>query len=345
MLFDTTFSLKKFNTFGFEAIAEKAFQVKNAQDLITSLQECQTQKLAWRVLGGGSNVVLSEFLPGLTLLMEIKGRQLVQETKSAWIIEVGAGENWHDFVAWTLKQGWPSLENLALIPGTCGAAPIQNIGAYGSEVAQFIHSVKVLDTTMLNQSNPWIEINKNDCQFSYRDSIFKHEPHRYIVTHVNFAIPKSWTPNLSYAELARFAATQNKELITPEQIFDQVCAIRKSKLPDPAIIGNAGSFFHNPIVDQARYEVLKKNFPGLVSYPASSGDGEIQYKLAAGWLIDQCGFKGARLGNVGVFDKQALVLINHGSGTSRELLELAQRIKEKIHAVYGVDLIQEPVNF
>ncbi len=345
MLFDTTFSLKKFNTFGFDAIAEKACQIQSPEDLIASLQACQSQNMTWRILGGGSNVVLNESLPGLTLLMQIKGRQLVKETESEWIIEAGAGENWHEFVSWTLKQGWPGLENLALIPGTCGAAPIQNIGAYGSEVAGFIQSVKALDTTILNQANPWVELNKNDCQFGYRDSIFKHEPNRYVVTQVNFVIPKNWVPNLSYAELAKFAVTQTNRPITPERIFDQVCAIRQSKLPDPNIIGNAGSFFHNPIVDQAKHDALKANFPGLVSYPASSRDGEVQYKLAAGWLIDQCGFKGARLGNVGVFDKQALVLVNHGSGTSRELLELAQRIKEKIHAVYGVDLIQEPVNF
>lgn len=345
MLFDTTFSLKKFNTFGFDAIAEKACQIRSPEDLIASLKACQPQNLTWRILGGGSNVVLNESLPGLTLLMQIKGRQLVKETESEWIIEAGAGENWHEFVSWTLKQGWPGLENLALIPGTCGAAPIQNIGAYGSEVAGFIQSVKALDTTILNQANPWVELNKNDCQFGYRDSIFKHEPNRYVVTQVNFVIPKNWVPNLSYAELAKFAVTQTNRPITPERIFDQVCAIRQSKLPDPNIIGNAGSFFHNPIVDQAKHDALKANFPELVSYPASSRDGEVQYKLAAGWLIDQCGFKGARLGNVGVFDKQALVLVNHGSGTSRELLELAQRIKEKIHAVYGVDLIQEPVNF
>ena len=347
MLFDTNIPLKNFNSFGFDAIAQKAVHILKPEDLIPALQECQAQQWPWRVLGGGSNVVLTEHLEGLTLLMGIKGRQLVDQNESHWIIQAGAGENWHDFVAWTLAQGWPGLENLALIPGTCGAAPIQNIGAYGSEVAQFIQTVNALDTTLLGQPNPWVEINTKDCAFSYRDSIFKHEPNRYIVTHVNFAIPKNWIPNLNYAELAKFAQSQTEQR-TPKQIFDEVCRVRQSKLPDPKVIGNAGSFFHNPIVDDAKHNELKTKFPGLVSYPAPSinevNDSQ-QYKLAAGWLIDQCGFKGMRLGNVGVYDKQALVLVNHGSGTSTELLELARRIKEKIHAVYGVDLIQEPVIF
>lgn len=343
MLFDTNISLKNLNSFGFEAIAEKALHAQNTGDLINALKVCQSEKLAWRVLGGGSNVVLSEFLPGLTILIHIKGKRLLKETDEAWIIETGAGENWHEFVQWTINQGWPGLENLALIPGTCGAAPIQNIGAYGSEVAQFIQSVIAIDTESLDSINPFVQIQAEDCQFSYRDSIFKHDPNRYIVTQVNFAIPKNWTPNLSYAELAKYAQTNHS--ITAQQIFDQVCLVRQSKLPDPKLIGNAGSFFHNPIVNQTKYEQLKTQFPDLVAYQTQSDKGVTQYKLAAGWLIDQCGFKGYRHGNVGVFDKQALVLVNHGSGTSSELLELAQQIKEKIHAVYGVDLIQEPVNF
>ena len=304
MLFDTNIPLKKLNSFGFDAIAEKAVRIEKPEDLIHVLRECQAQDLAWRTLGGGSNVVLNDKLPGLTLLMQIKGRKLIEESPSHWIIQVGAGENWHEFVEWTLSKGWPGLENLALIPGTCGAAPIQNIGAYGSEVAQTIQSVRALDLNKLHEDNPWIDIQNKDCAFTYRDSLFKHEPNRYVVTQVTFALPKEWVPNLSYAELAKHieqhsdganvatsVSPSTLPSITPKQIFDAVCAIRQAKLPDPNVIGNAGSFFHNPIVDADKHNELKAKFPGLVSYPAGTVDGKTQFKLAAGWLIDQCGFK------------------------------------------------------
>jgi UDP-N-acetylmuramate dehydrogenase len=344
MLFDTNIPLKNLNSFGFDAIAEKAICIEKPEDLVPALKECQSQGWAWRTLGGGSNVVLNDKLDGLTLLMRIKGRRLIDQTPSHWIIQVGAGENWHDFVAWTLEQGWPGLENLALIPGTCGAAPIQNIGAYGSEVAQTIQSVRVLDLNMLHEADPWIDIQNKDCALSYRDSLFKHDPNRYIVTQVTFALPKEWAPNLSYAELANYIEQHTSVTsVTPKQIFDAVCTIRQAKLPDPKVIGNAGSFFHNPIVSSAKHHELKAKFPNLVAYPTSGKDGQAQFKLAAGWLIDQCGFKGYRSGNVGVYDKQALVLVHYGQGSGAELLELARLIKEKIHAVYGVDLIQEPV--
>ena len=348
MLFDTNIPLKKLNSFGFDAIAEKAVCIKNPGELIHVLRECQAQGLAWRTLGGGSNVVLNDKLPGLTLLMQIKGRKLIEESPTHWMIQAGAGENWHEFVEWTLSKGWPGLENLALIPGTCGAAPIQNIGAYGSEVAQTIQSVRALDLNMLHEADPWVDIQNKDCAFNYRDSLFKHEPNRYIVTQVTFALPKEWVPNLSYAELAKHIEQHSNDAsvlpsVTPKQIFDAVCTIRQAKLPDPKVIGNAGSFFHNPIVDAEKHNELKAKFPGLVSYPAGTVEGQTQFKLAAGWLIDQCGFKGFKYGNVGVYDKQALVLVHFGEGSGAELLQLAALIKEKIHAVYGVDLIQEPV--
>ena len=347
MLFDTNIPLKKLNSFGFDAIAEKAVRIEKSEELIHVLRECQAQDLAWRTLGGGSNVVLNDKLPGLTLLMQIKGRKLIEESPSHWIIQVGAGENWHEFVEWTLSKGWPGLENLALIPGTCGAAPIQNIGAYGSEVAQTIQSVRALDLNKLHEDNPWIDIQNKDCAFTYRDSLFKHEPNRYIVTQVTFALPKEWVPNLSYAELAKHIEQHSDDAstlpsITPKQIFDAVCAIRQAKLPDPKVIGNAGSFFHNPIVDADKHDELKAKFPGLVSYPAGRVEGQTQFKLAAGWLIDQCGFKGKRVGPVGVYENQALVLVNHGGGTSTDILNLAKSIQEEVQGKFGVPLEIEP---
>jgi UDP-N-acetylmuramate dehydrogenase len=339
--------LKKFNTFGFDVLADHAFSVHSGADLIESLEIAQKNQWPWRVLGSGSNVVLTKNLPGLTLLMQIMGRELVEETPSHWMIEVGAGENWHEFVEWTIQQGWGGLENLALIPGTCGAAPIQNIGAYGLEAGDLIESVTALDTHKINErsklseSNPWIEIKKSDCQFAYRDSLFKKDPSRYIVTKVRFALPKNWQANLSYAELEkRFSGDIS---ISAKSIFDAVCDIRRSKLPDPQVLGNAGSFFHNPIVDQATYTALKQKFPSLISFATDTVNGEVHFKLAAGWLIDQCGLKGYRAGPVGVYEKQALVLVHYGQGSGKQLLELATHIRATVKEKFGVTLSQEPV--
>lgn len=333
--------LKKFNTFGFEVLADHAVSVLSGEDLIFSLQTAKKNNWPWRVLGSGSNVVLTKNLPGLTLLIQIMGRELVEETPTHWIIEVGAGENWHEFVEWTIQQGWGGLENLALIPGTCGAAPIQNIGAYGLEAGDLIESVTALDTTKLDDPNPWVEIKKEECQFAYRDSLFKKDPSRYIVTKVRFALPKNWQANLSYAELEkRFSGNVS---ISAKAIFDAVCDIRRSKLPDPQVLGNAGSFFHNPIVDEATYIALKQKFPSLVSFATDPVNGKTHFKLAAGWLIDQCGLKGHRAGPVGVYEKQALVLVHYGQGSGKQLLELAAYIRATVQEKFGVTLSQEPV--
>ena len=343
MTFEINTCLQKFNTFGFKVTAEQSIWVKNQAELLSAMRIAHSENKPWRVLGGGSNVVLTQDLPGITLMMRIPGKKLLRETPTHWIIEAGAGENWHDFVAWTLDQGWPGLENLALIPGTCGAAPIQNIGAYGLEVGQYVESVEALDTSILNEANPWVRISGKECEFSYRDSLFKRIPNRYIVTQVNFAIPKVWQANLSYTELAK--KLSGLEPISAQAIFKCICDIRRSKLPDPDLLGNAGSFFHNPVVDENQLIQMKQQFPNLVFFATDSSQGQARYKIAAGWLIDQCGFKGYRQGNVGVYSQQALVLVNHGGGHGKELLALAQTIKEKIHAKFGVDLTQEPVVF
>jgi UDP-N-acetylmuramate dehydrogenase len=347
MPFEINIPLKKFNTFGFEVSADQAFYVTSREDLINGAQTAQEHHWPWRVLGSGSNVVLTENLPGLTLLMQIMGKNLVAETPEQWIIEVGAGENWHEFVEWTIEQGFAGLENLALIPGTCGAAPIQNIGAYGLEAGDLIESVTALDTSRLKENDPWVEIKKDHCQFAYRDSLFKKDPNRFIVTKVRFALPKAWQPNLSYAELAKRFSTGNQ--VSARDIFNAVCEIRSSKLPNPSELGNAGSFFHNPIVDDATHTQLKNKFPDLVSYPADLIDAKSidqpRFKLAAGWLIDQCGLKGYRKGHVGVYEKQALVLVHHGEGTGKELLALADEIRGKVKEKFGVTLHQEPVIF
>ena len=336
------FPLKSLNSFGFDVKAKEFIAVESSANLRSAIDYAQAHSLPWFVIGGGSNLVIHNDFPGLTIHVQIMGKKLVSKTATHAFVDVGAGENWHAFVQWSLDNQLPGLENLALIPGTCGAAPIQNIGAYGCEIGQWIDSVEVLDTYESDEDRMWQTLTRSDCQFQYRHSVFKKDPGRYIVTQVRLAIPLVWRPNLQYAELAKHVA--NISPLLPKDVFAAVCHIRQAKLPDPKVLGNAGSFFHNPIVDESTYLSLKNQFPDLVAYPSDTLNGTPQFKLAAGWLIDACGFKGFRQGNVGVYHQQALVLVNYGHGNGKELLDLARTIQEKIHAVYGVDLTQEPIN-
>ena len=325
--------LKHRNSFGLDSTAELAYEITSAEQLPDLLRRLVDKKIAWRALGGGSNVILPESLPGATLLINILGQEIIcSDNENSWL-SVGAGVNWHDLVAWTLEHDLPGLENLALIPGTVGAAPIQNIGAYGVEVGEYIDSIEAFDSKVQD----FVTLPKETCQFAYRDSYFKQHPNRFIVTKVVFKIPKTWQARLQYADLAR-QFSESKSSPSAKQIFDAVCAIRSRKLPDPKVIGNAGSFFQNPIVSTEQCEQLIKKFPNLVSYPDTPG----MQKLAAGWLIDQCGFKGKRVGPVGVYENQALVLVNHGGGTSIDILNLAKNIQEEVLGKFGVQLEIEP---
>ena len=326
-------SLQGRNTFGLTSQAEMAYEITTAEQIPAILQEITAKKLPWRILGGGSNVILPETLLGATLLMNIPGQEILFADEQATYIKVGGGISWHEFVAWTLEKNLPGLENLALIPGTVGAAPIQNIGAYGVEIADYIDCIEVFDTKIFQ----FVKLLPTDCQFAYRDSLFKHQPSRYIVTKVIFRIPQAWQANIAYADLANTFTNQTISP-SPEDIFLAVCKIRLAKLPNPQKIGNAGSFFQNPIVSNQQYETLLKEFPLLVSYPDTKGNR----KLAAGWLIDQCGFKGQRMGNVGVYDKQALVLVNHGGATAKDVLHLAKSIQDSVQEKFGVALLTEP---
>ncbi|MBU3540775.1 UDP-N-acetylmuramate dehydrogenase [Polynucleobacter sp. UB-Tiil-W10] len=324
--------LKHRNTFGFDANAELAYEITSPEQIPAIISEVKKQKLPWRILGGGSNVILPENLPGATLLMNILRQEVLSTDENATLLAVGAGVNWHELVAWTLENDLPGLENLALIPGTVGASPIQNIGAYGVEVADYIESIEAFDV----KEHAFVTITKEACQFAYRDSFFKQHPNRFIVTKVVFKIPKAWEPRIHYADLAKqFPEHSNP---SPEDIFLAVCKIRTHKLPDPKVIGNAGSFFQNPIIPNEQYETLLKAHAALVSYPDMPG----KRKLAAGWLIDQCGFKGQRMGSVGVYENQALVLVNHGGGSAQDILGLAKCIQDKVRAEFGVSLTIEP---
>jgi UDP-N-acetylmuramate dehydrogenase len=326
-------SLKHRNSFGLESTAELAYEIISVDQLPALMRELEEKKLTWRVLGGGSNVILSDSLPGVTLLINILGEAIVRSDEENSWLSVGAGVNWHELVSWTLEHNLPGLENLALIPGTVGAAPIQNIGAYGVEIGQYIESIEAFDSA----AHAFVTLPQQACRFAYRDSYFKQNPNRFIVTKVVFKIPKAWRARLQYVDLVKQFAGSNSSP-TAKQIFDAVCAIRSKKLPDPAVIGNAGSFFQNPIVGNQQFERLIKEFPNLVSYPDAIGTR----KLAAGWLIDQCGFKGKRVGPVGVYENQALVLVNHGGGTSTDILDLAKNIQEVVLDKFGVQLEIEP---
>lgn len=324
--------LKHRNTFGFDASAELAYEITSPEQIPEVISKVTNQKLTWRVLGGGSNVILPKVLPGVTLLINITGQEIISSDDDATYLAVGGGVNWHELVAWTLENNLPGLENLALIPGTVGAAPIQNIGAYGVEIADYIDRIEAFDA----KDQAFVTLTKDACHFAYRDSYFKQNPHRFIVTKVVFRIHKNWNARIHYADLAKqFTDNSNP---SPEEIFLEVCRIRTYKLPDPKMIGNAGSFFQNPIVPTEQYETLLRSHADLVSYPDATG----KRKLAAGWLIDQCGFKGQRLGSVGVYENQALVLVNHGGGTAQDILGLAKCIQDKVRAEFGVSLQIEP---
>ena len=356
MLVEKNCSLQPYNTFGIMARADALVRVRSVQDLhaVRATPAFVSQPLF--VLGGGSNIVLTGDLHSLVLKIEIMGRRLVQETASDWIVEVGAGEPWHGAVDWTLAQGYAGLENLALIPGTVGASPVQNIGAYGVELQDRFDSLDAFDLL----TGEVFTLNAAQCAFGYRDSVFKHAPAasdgppgslprgmglagRAVITQVRFRLTKTWKPELGYTELERRAQEMGSAAPTPRQVFDWVCEIRRAKLPDPAVLGNAGSFFKNPTVSPEQCADIIARDPKVVHYLLADG----RIKLAAGWMIDACGWKGKSVGNAAVYEKQALVLVNRGEGgdnvTGGEVMTLARAIQTSVYERFGIRLEPEPV--
>ena len=327
--------LSALNTFGLRARAARLVRLRSADQLAAVIAEPDWASRPRLVLGGGSNVVLCGDFAGTVLKVEIKGRRLVREEAAAWIVEAAGGESWHDFVCWTLAQGWPGLENLSLIPGTVGAAPIQNIGAYGLELAERFESLDAFDL----HSGARQTFDVQGCAFGYRDSVFKRNPGRWLVTAVRFRLPRPWQARLAYAELVREVQAAGVSSPAALDISDAVCAIRRRKLPDLAEIGNAGSFFKNPVVDAAHCARLLASHPAMPHYPQADGSE----KLAAGWLIEQAGWRGRDLGAVGSFERQALVLVNRGGATGADLIRLAQAIMVDVEGRFGVRLEPEPV--
>jgi UDP-N-acetylmuramate dehydrogenase len=330
------FPLQSLNTFGIAASAHAYLRITNTEQLIGVYADTNWRALPRLVLGGGSNVLLTGDFPGLVLHLATEGKQVVGGDDTHHFVRAAAGENWHAFVQWTLAQGIGGLENLSLIPGSVGAAPVQNIGAYGLEIKDVFHRATVFDPA----TGTTREMTAADCRFGYRDSVFKREAERgLVILDVTFALPKQWSANLRYAELAQAVTAQALDNPTAQQVADTVIDIRRRKLPDPAIIGNAGSFFKNPVVSHAQCAALLERFPALVHHAQPDGSE----KLAAGWLIDQCGWKGRNLGAAGVYPKQALVLVNNGGATGSEVVALAAAIQADVLARYGVALEAEPV--
>lgn len=336
ILLQRDFSLRQFNTFGIDAHAEAYLAVTDPAMLLALRNDPQLSRMPRLVLGGGSNLLLTQDFPGLVLHLCTRGMQITAEDDTSVYVKAAAGESWHQFVQWTLDLGLGGLENLSLIPGSVGAAPIQNIGAYGVEIKDRLHALTAFDF----RTGTTISLNNADCQFGYRDSIFKHALREHaVVLDVTFALPRHWQADIQYAEVQQELATRAMSSPTPRDVADAVIAIRTRKLPDPAQIGNAGSFFKNPIVSAAQRTALLQQYPQLVSYVQHDGT----YKLAAGWLIDQCGWKGKSLGAAGVYEKQALVLVNRGGASGADIVALAQAIQADVHARFAVLLEPEPV--
>jgi UDP-N-acetylmuramate dehydrogenase len=336
MQIETGVSLRPYNSFGLPALAQRLVRLRSEADVRAVVDDPVLGRAPRFVLGGGSNIVLTRDVQALVLKVELRGRRLVEERPDAFIVEACAGENWHDFVAWTLEQGWPGLENLALIPGSVGAAPVQNIGAYGLELQDRFESLAAVD--LMTGRN--VTLTREMCHFGYRDSVFKRElAGKSVITRVRFRLPRPWQPVLGYLELER--AQQESGVSRPDarQLFDWVCAIRRAKLPDPAELGNAGSFFKNPVVSEVQCRDIIGRDPEIVHYPLPDG----RIKLAAGWMIDACGWRGKSVGRAGVYERQALVLVNRGGAIGAEVLTLARAIQESVYGRFGIRLEPEPV--
>jgi UDP-N-acetylmuramate dehydrogenase len=325
-------SLQPFNTFGVKVNTRYFLKFDKIADLQDIINKKYLQKKEFLILGGGSNYLFTEDFQGIVLHPEIKGKEIVGEDENCVYLKVGAGEDWDDLVKFSVENNCGGLENLSLIPGNVGACPVQNIGAYGVEVKDVITEVETV-----NLKNGEIRVFSNqECRFGYRDSIFKNElKNCYVVTRVIFRLEKNPRINVTYGRLCKLFDQADTE-IKLRNVRDAVIKVRQEKLPDPEILGNAGSFFKNPVVSMTKAEELLIKYPGIPHYPFAD-----KVKLAAGWLIDQAGWKGYRQGNVGVHENQALVLVNYGKATGKEILHLADKIKTSVSGKFTIRLEPE----
>ena len=327
-------SLKPFNTFGVDVRAQLFAEAHSDADVREALAYASAHDVPLLVIGGGSNLLLTADIPALVLRMASRGIRVISDDGNRVVIEAEAGEPWHPFVQHTLAQGFSGLENLSLIPGTVGAAPMQNIGAYGVEIKDVFAGLTALD----RQTGELRDFSLQECNFAYRDSVFKQQPGRWLILRVRFALDRVAHLHLEYGPVRQRLSEQGIEQPTPTDVSRAICSIRSEKLPDPAVLGNAGSFFKNPLVSAAVVAQIKAQHPDLVAYAQPDG----QMKLAAGWLIERAGWKGFREADAGVHKLQALVLVNYGAATGLQLLDLAQRIQKDISERFNVELEMEP---
>ena len=327
--------LRSRNTFGVAAHARWLVEVNDSHALGEVLALPEFQGVAPLVLGGGSNLLFAGDPDVAVLALDTHRIEIIADDGLTAIVRADAGVEWHALVLWTLQQGLMGLENLALIPGTAGAAPIQNIGAYGTEVGEFVHAVETWDRT----AGAMARLDRDDCAFAYRDSLFKRVPDRHIVVAVEFALPRQRALKLDYAGIPEELQAMDISAPTFRDVAEAVIRIRSRKLPDPAVIGNAGSFFKNPIVPALVADEAQHRHPGL---PVFRGDSASNRKISAAWMIEQSGWKGFREGDAGVAESHALVLVNHGAATGAQLLSLARRIANSVHARFGVAIEPEP---
>jgi len=326
-------SLKKYNTFGIDVLAKHFVEVNGLAQL-QKLLELSAYPERF-IISGGSNMLLTKDIDALVMHINLKGIRVLEQDDTSVVIKVMAGENWHDLVLWSLNQGFGGLENLSLIPGNTGTAPIQNIGAYGVELKDVFVSCEAMHIKSLELK----EFSNADCKFGYRDSIFKNEVKgEYIITSVKLRLTKE--PHVLHTFYGAIEAQlKSMDVINPtiRNVSDAVIAIRSEKLPDPKVIGNSGSFFKNPVISKKTFDKFQKKHPNAPFYPLETNE----YKIPAGWLIEQCGFKGKKYGDAGVHHKQALVLVNHGNATGKELLELAKKIQKTVQKTFGITLTPE----
>ncbi|MBC3779151.1 UDP-N-acetylmuramate dehydrogenase [Pseudomonas sp. SWRI99] len=327
-------SLKPFNSFGVDVRAQFFAEAHSDADVREALDYAKSHELPLLVIGGGSNLLLTADIQALVLRMATRGIRVLSDDGNRVVIEAEAGEPWHPFVQHTLAQGFSGLENLSLIPGTVGAAPMQNIGAYGVEIKDVFAGLTALD----RQSGELRDFSLQECNFAYRDSLFKQQPGRWLILRVRFNLDRAAHLHLEYGPVRQRLSEQGIEQPTPTDVSRAICSIRSEKLPDPAVLGNAGSFFKNPLVPAAVVAQIKQQHPDVVAYAQPDG----QMKLAAGWLIERAGWKGFREADAGVHKLQALVLVNYGAATGLQLLDLAQRIQKDIAERFNVELEMEP---
>ena len=328
------YPLLKLNTFGVDVKAKYFVSINTVNELIELTKTKVFKDLQLLILGGGSNILFTKDFDGLVILNSIKGKEIIDQTQESIFLKIGAGENWHELVMYTVDNKWGGIENLSLIPGNTGTAPMQNIGAYGVEIKETFVELEALEIS----SGKIVKFNNSDCEFGYRESVFKNKmKNQYIILNITLELKKNPELNINYGDVKAILESQNINNPSIKDVSDAIISIRQSKLPDPKIIGNSGSFFKNPIVSLNQLELIKKKYPNVVNYKIN----ENEFKIAAGWMIERAGWKGKKFNNYGVHEKQALVLVNYGLANGMEIFNLSEEIILDIKDKFGIKLERE----